>query len=85
MGVDGESEMGSALQPDRYCMLSDGGSFFFDPAGDNDGFESPEAAAEWARTHRRHASVRRQGDDVTRVERLPAMRNFARDLHLVAC
>jgi hypothetical protein len=26
------------------------GSFFFDPAGDNDVFGSPEAAAEWART-----------------------------------
>lgn len=36
------------LQPDRYYLLSDAGSFFFDPAGDNDGFESPEAAAEWA-------------------------------------
>ena len=39
-----------ALRPDRYYLLGDAGSFFFEPAGDNDGFESPEAAAEWART-----------------------------------
>jgi hypothetical protein len=38
-----------ALQPDRYYLLGDAGSFFFE-LGDNDGFESPEAAAEWART-----------------------------------
>jgi hypothetical protein len=38
------------LHPDRYFLLSDAGSFFFDPAGDNDGFASAEAAAEWART-----------------------------------
>lgn len=31
-------------------MLSDGGSFYFYPACDNEGWESPEAAAEWART-----------------------------------
>jgi hypothetical protein len=48
--VDGESESAAELQPDRYYLLGDAGSFFFDPAGDNDGFESPEAAAEWART-----------------------------------
>ena len=41
---------GSQLQPDRYYLLGDAGSFFFDPGGDNDGFESPEAATEWART-----------------------------------
>jgi hypothetical protein len=34
----------------RYYLLGDAGSFFFGPAGDNDGFESPEAAAAWART-----------------------------------
>ena len=50
MGVDGETERAVELQPGRYFLLSDAGSFFFDPAGDNDGFESPEAAAEWART-----------------------------------
>jgi hypothetical protein len=49
VGVDDEREMG-ALRPDRYYLLGDAGSFFFDPAGDNDGFESPAAAAEWART-----------------------------------
>jgi hypothetical protein len=46
---DDERETG-ALRPDRYYLLGDAGSFFFDPAGDNDGFESPRAAAEWART-----------------------------------
>src|SRR5205823_6597217 len=48
--VDGEMERAADLEPDRYYLLSDAGSFFFDPVGDNDGFESPEAAAEWART-----------------------------------
>jgi hypothetical protein len=43
-------EIGTELQSDRYYLLSDAGSFFFDPAGDNEGFGSPEAAAEWART-----------------------------------
>ena len=46
MGVDGETERAAELQPDRYYLLSDAGSFFFEPAGDNDGFKSPEAAAE---------------------------------------
>ena len=49
MGVDGESETGAELQPDRCYLLSDAESFFFEPAGDNDGFGSPEAVAEWAR------------------------------------
>ena len=49
MGVDGETEGAAELQPDRYYLISDAGSFFFEPAGDNDGFGSPEAAAEWAR------------------------------------
>ena len=48
VGVDDERDTG-ALPPDRYYLLSDADSFFFDPAGDNDGFETPEAAAEWAR------------------------------------
>ena len=43
-------ERAADLQPDRYYLLGDAGSFFFEPAGDNEGFESPEAAAEWART-----------------------------------
>jgi hypothetical protein len=46
----GDPEKAAELQPDRYYLLSDAGSFFFEPAGDNEGFESPEAAAEWART-----------------------------------
>jgi len=46
VGAEGAAE----LQPDRYYLLGDAGSFFFDPAGDNEGFGSPEAAAEWART-----------------------------------
>ncbi len=50
MGADGETEGAAELQPDRYYLLGDAGSFFFDPAGDNEGFGSPEAAAEWART-----------------------------------
>jgi hypothetical protein len=50
VGVDGEQERAAELQPARYYLLSDAGSFFFEPGGDNDGFESPEAAAEWART-----------------------------------
>jgi hypothetical protein len=50
VSVDGDAEMGVELQPDRYYLLSDAGSFFFEPAGDNEGFESPEAAAQWART-----------------------------------
>lgn len=49
MGVDDEAERATALRPDRYFLLSDAGSFFFDPAGDNDGFASPRAAVEWAR------------------------------------
>jgi hypothetical protein len=50
VGSDGQAETGPELQHDRYYLLSDAGSFFFEPAGDNDGFESPRAAAEWART-----------------------------------
>jgi hypothetical protein len=50
VGDDDEREMGAELRPDRYYLLSDAGSFFFEPAGDNEGFGSPEAAAEWART-----------------------------------
>jgi hypothetical protein len=45
VGAD-DPEMGVQLQPDRYYLLGDAGSFFFEPAGDNDGFKSPEAAAE---------------------------------------
>jgi hypothetical protein len=50
VGVDGEAERGVVLRSDRYYLLGDAGSFFFEPAGDNEGFESPEAAAEWVRT-----------------------------------
>jgi hypothetical protein len=46
--VGAEGEGARPLQPDRYFLLSDAGSFYFDPAGDNDGWDSPEAAAEWA-------------------------------------
>jgi len=46
-GVDGpDGEAGSELGPDRYYLLGDAGSFFFDPAGDNDGFELPPAPRE---------------------------------------
>jgi hypothetical protein len=51
MGAEREGLEGP-LRPDRYYLLGDAGSFFFEPGGDNDGFESPEAAAEWARTQR---------------------------------
>src|SRR6266446_1082788 len=47
----GRAEIAGELQPDRYYLLSDAGSFFVEPAGDNEGFDSPEAAAEWARAH----------------------------------
>jgi len=50
VGADGETERAAELEQDRYHLLSDAGSFFFDPAGDNDGFGSPEAAAELAST-----------------------------------
>jgi hypothetical protein len=50
VGADGETESAAELQPDRYYLLGDAGSFFFDPAGDNEGFGSPEAGVEWART-----------------------------------
>ena len=33
--------MAAELQPDRYYLLGDAGSFFFDLTGDNDGFGSP--------------------------------------------
>lgn len=46
MGVDGDGQRAAELQPNRYYLLGDAGSFFFEPGGDNDGFESPEAAAE---------------------------------------
>ena len=49
MGADGETERAAELPPDRYFLLSDAGSFLFEPAGDTEGFDSPEAAAEWAR------------------------------------
>jgi hypothetical protein len=38
-----------AYLPERYYVLSDAGSLYFDENGGADGFETPEAAAEWAR------------------------------------
>ena len=38
-----------ALRPDRFFVTSDAGSFYSDETCP-DGFETPEAAAEWART-----------------------------------
>jgi hypothetical protein len=38
-----------ALRPDRFYVMSDAGSFYSDETC-LDGFETPEAAAEWART-----------------------------------
>ena len=42
------------FRPDRYFLLSDGGSLYYDPATNEgaDGFETPEQAAAWARTQR---------------------------------
>jgi hypothetical protein len=37
------------LTPDRFYVMSDAGSLYFDD-GHPDGFETPEAAAEWGRT-----------------------------------
>jgi hypothetical protein len=50
VGVEGESERAPQLQPDRYYLLGNAGSFYFNPDGDNEAFESPEAALEWAKT-----------------------------------
>jgi hypothetical protein len=36
------------LRPNRFYVMSDAGSLYFDE-GHPDGFETPEAAAEWAR------------------------------------
>lgn len=33
MGADDRAETGGELQPDRYYLLGDAGSFFFEPAG----------------------------------------------------
>ena len=41
-----------ALRPDRFYVLSDAGSFYEDETCP-DGFDTPEAAAEWARTQTR--------------------------------
>jgi hypothetical protein len=49
VGVDGDGERAAELRPDRYYLLGDAGSFFFEPGGDNEGFRSPEAV-EWAST-----------------------------------
>ena len=38
-----------ALRPDRFYVMSDAGSFYSDETCP-DGFPTPEAAAEWART-----------------------------------
>lgn len=37
-----------ALRPDRFYVMSDAGSFYEDETC-RDGFDTPEAAAEWAR------------------------------------
>jgi hypothetical protein len=34
VGADEKAERATELQPDRYYLLGDAGSFFFDPAGD---------------------------------------------------
>jgi hypothetical protein len=38
-----------AYLPQRFYVLSDGGSVYFDETDGAVGFESPKAAAEWAR------------------------------------
>ena len=37
------------FRPDRYYVLSDAGSLYYDDSGGRDGFASPEGAARWAR------------------------------------
>jgi hypothetical protein len=48
--MDNETEGEPTFRPDRYFILSDGGSLFWDPATREgaDGFESAEQAAAWA-------------------------------------
>ncbi len=36
MGGEQEEPVGAELHPHRYYLLSDAGSFFFEPAGDNE-------------------------------------------------
>ena len=36
------------LDPDRFYVVADSGSFYFEPGGDNDGFETVGAAIAWA-------------------------------------
>jgi hypothetical protein len=49
--VGGDTQGEPTHRPDRYYILSDGGSQYWDPAtGEGeDGFETPLAAAQWAR------------------------------------
>ena len=50
--MDDRTQSEPTYRPDRYFLLSDAGSLYYDPATDEgaDGFETPEAAAAWART-----------------------------------
>jgi hypothetical protein len=43
-----------SLRPDRFYVMSDAGSFYWDESCP-DGFETPEAAAAWARAQTRWA------------------------------
>ena len=36
------------LDPDRFYVVADSGSFYFEPGGDNDGVETVGAAIAWA-------------------------------------
>lgn len=40
----GEKGGVAALRPDRYYLVNDAGSFYFNPHGENAGFASPEEA-----------------------------------------
>lgn len=57
-----------ALRPDRYYVMSDAGSFYEDESCP-DGFDTPEAAAEWARaqTHWTYGTELDFSDGVTSV------------------
>jgi hypothetical protein len=70
-GERGEQPAGDdpeALRPDRFYVMSDAGSVYFDDAH-ADGFESPEGAAAWARSQKlwRYGSELDFSDGVTSV------------------
>ncbi len=49
--MDDDTQGEPAFRSDRYFLLSDAGSLYYDPGTNEgaDGFETPQAAAAWAR------------------------------------